>query len=326
MGTVKTKAKIFCIGANLESYESLKFLLDKGCVIDLLITLPSGTNKNVSDYYDLHPFCNDNNIKVIDTIDVNSEATINELKTHKPDYLFTLGWSQIFKPEFINCFSKFIVGTHPTKLPYGRGRAPLPWTILEDLDESAVSFFKIDAGVDTGQLIFQREFKIPNRVYVKELYAIVARELSLGFHEIYKLIKNNEEITFSAQSERGATVRGKRTPADGLIEFDKPISEVEKLIRAVSEPFPGAYCYYKDQKIIFWEVEFDKKSNYHGTLRQILKKNAKGILIQFSDGNLWLNYPTFQNGEPVDLKLFRVGEKLGYNIQDEIFHLKNKMK
>lgn len=326
MSIVKTKPKIFCIGSNLESYESLKYLVDQGCTIDSLITLPSGNNKNVSDYYDLHQFCDNNNITVIDTVDVNSLETINKLKVEQPDYLFTLGWSQIFKLEFIGCFSKFIVGTHPTKLPYGRGRAPLPWTILEDLEKSAVSFFKIDTGVDTGKLIFQREFQLPNRAYVKDLYSIVAKELSQGFHEIYKSINNNEKITFSDQGEHGATVRGKRTPADGLLQFDKTISEMEKLIRAVSEPFPGAYCYYRDQKIIFWRVEFDKETNYHGTQGQILKKNTNGILVQFLDGNLWLNNPTSENKESVELKLFRVGERLGYNIQDEIFYLKNKLK
>ncbi|MEG3658564.1 formyltransferase family protein [Arenibacter palladensis] len=320
------KSKIFCIGSNLESYECLKYLIDRGCSIDTLITLPSGTNENVSDYYDLHLYCSTNGINVIDTKDVNSQKTINDLKVEKPDYLFTLGWSQIFKTEFINCFSKFIIGTHPTKLPYGRGRAPLPWTILEEIQNSAVSFFKIDTGVDTGKLIFQRNFQVPKRVYVKELYSIVAQELSQGFYEIYQLINDNKKIIFSDQNENGATVRGKRTPADGLIQFDQTISEMEKLIRAVSEPFPGAYCYYKDQKIIFWRVEHDTETNYHGTLGQILKKNSNGILVQFLDGNLWLNHPTFDNKESVDLKFFRVGERLGYNIQDEIFYLKNRLR
>jgi len=316
--------KIFCIGSNLESYESLKFLVEQKCKIHTLITLPSSTSKGVSDYIDLHEFCQQNGIHVIDTINVNAKETIAELQTLRPDYLFTLGWSQIFKEEFISCFSQFVVGTHPSKLPHGRGRAPLPWTILEDLDRSAVSFFKIDSGVDTGKLIFQREFDIPKKTYVKDLYAKVAKELGLGFYEIYTLIVNNETIHLSDQSSAGVTVRGKRTPDDGLIEFDQDINKVEKLIRAVSEPYPGAYCYYKDQKIIFWEVEFDPEQIYSGTKRQILKKSIDKILVQFSDGNLWLKRPTHEDGSAVNLKLFRIGDKLGYSLQDEIFKLKTR--
>ncbi|WP_091870402.1 methionyl-tRNA formyltransferase [Pricia antarctica] len=320
---MEAKHKICCIGANLESFECLRYLVDQGCSIHTLITLPSGQSKHVSDYYDLHDFCKIHKINVLDTTNVNSDETIQEMKKIGPDYLFTLGWSQIFKADFIACFSKFVVGTHPSKLPHGRGRAPLPWTILEDLRTSAVSFFKIDTGVDTGKLIFQREFDIPPRTYVKDLYSEVAKQLGLGFHEIYKSIIGKESITFSTQDEKGVTIRGKRTPADGLLEFDKKIGDIEKLIRAVAEPFPGAYCYYKEEKIVFWEVEFDEEDIYFGTLGQILQKNKKGILVQFFDGKLWLNRPSHEKGNAKDLKFFRIGDKLGYSVQDAIFKLSN---
>ncbi|MGI9550971.1 MAG: methionyl-tRNA formyltransferase [Aurantibacter sp.] len=318
--------KICCIGSNIESHDCLDFLVNNGCRIHTLITLPSGENKRVSDYFDLHDFCQDHGINVVDTKNVNAEETIGQVKELQLDYLFTLGWSQIFREDFINCFSKFVVGTHPSKLPYGRGRAPLPWTIIEDQKSSAVSFFKIDTGVDTGKLIFQREFEIPPRTYVKDLYATVGEELGKGFYEIYKRIAGGETITFSAQDEEGVTVRGKRTPADGLIEFHKSVTEVDRLIRAVSEPYPGAYCYYKDHKITFWEVELDATSKYFGTLGQILQKKDRGILVQFSDGNLWLNKPTHEDGKEVEMKFFRLGEKLSYHVQDEIFNLKKLLK
>ena len=320
------KLKIFCIGSNLESFECLSYLITKNCLIDTLITLPSGHSKHVSDYYDLHDFCSSHNINVIDTTNVNSEETISKLKRERPHYLFTLGWSQIFKKDFIACFSEFVVGTHPSKLPHGRGRAPLPWTILEGLEKSAVSFFKIDTGVDTGKLIFQREFKIPPRTYVKELYTKVAKELGYGFHDIYKYIVNKETISFLTQDEKGVTVRGKRTPSDGFIDFNSTIHSMETLVRAVSEPYPGAYCYYKDEKITFWEVDFDNEDKFSGTIGQILSKSKIGILVQFSDGNLWLNRPTDEHKEPVPMKFFRIGDKLGYNIQDEIYTIRKLLK
>ena len=318
------EAKIFCIGSNLESYECLKYLMAKNCHIDTLITLPPSRNKGVSDYKDLHEFCDEHGIATIDSTNVNGEKTIKKILKGNPDYLFTLGWSQIFRADFINCFSKFIIGTHPSRLPHGRGRAPLPWTILEDLDASAVSFFKIDTGVDTGSLIFQREFEIPKRAYVKELYALVSRELGHGFYEIYKMIAANKAISFSDQDEKGVTIRGKRTPADGLIEFHRDTTPMERLVRAVSEPYPGAYSYYKDQKITFWEVEHDAENIYSGTLGQIHKKSENGLLVQFADGNLWLNRPADEKGKVLNTKFFRVGDKLGYALQDEIFNLKRQ--
>ncbi|MEM9143331.1 MAG: formyltransferase family protein [Bacteroidota bacterium] len=322
----KKSFKIGCIGSNLESYESLRFLVGHGCDITTLITLPSNENKNVSDYYDLHDFCSEHGIGTVDTKNVNAPETIDEVRSLDLDYLFTLGWSQIFKEDFIRCFSKFVVGTHPSKLPYGRGRAPLPWTILEDLRTSAVSFFKIDTGVDTGKLIFQRAFSIPERTYVEDLYGKVGKELGNGFLELYRRIDKGEKFSFEAQDENGATVRGKRTPADGIIDFGKTVDEIDRLIRAVGRPYPGAYCYYKDHKIIFWEVELDDDGKYSGSQGQILRKGENGILVHFSNGNLWLNAPTYADKQEVEMKFFRVGDKLGYNVQDEIFKLKQLLK
>ena len=324
--STSNEVKIFCIGSNLESYDCLKYLIEKNCNIHTLITLPSGYSKNVSDYYDLHEFCKMHGIKIIDTTNVNSSETIDQIKSVGPDYLFTLGWSQIFKEELITCFSKFVVGTHPTKLPHGRGRAPLPWTILEDLQKTALSFFKIDTGVDTGKLIFQREFDIPSGSYVKELYDTVAQELGFGFNEIYESIIQNKALNLTTQSEQSVTVRGKRTPSDGFIDFNKSIAETERLIRAVSEPYPGSYCYYKDEKIVFWRVAFDTEKTHSGTIGQILMKSKKGILVQFSDGNLWLNRPTDSKRHDLDLKFFKLGDKLGLNIEDELYNLKQKLK
>lgn len=322
----ETKAKIFCIGSNLESFECLKFLVSQNCIIDTLITLPRNEGQNVSDYVDLHEFCELNGINVIDTTNVNSEDTVKKVKELQPDYLFTLGWSQIYKKDFINCFSQFLIGTHPSKLPYGRGRAPVPWTILDEVSHSAVSFFKIDLGIDTGKLIFQLDFEIPVRPYAMDVYRLISDRLGKGYLQLYNKIRDNKEIPLIEQPIKGATHRGKRSQTDGLIDFDKTTHYNDKLIRAVSKPFPGAYCYYKDQKIIFWEVEEDNDSNYFGTIGQILQKNDSAVLAQFSNGNLWLGKPTYTDGSAVPIKQFRVGDKMGYNIQDEIFYLRQQLK
>lgn len=317
------KPKIFCIGANLESHECLKYLVEKGCLIHTLITLPSGKGAQVSDYVDLHDFCRAHGINVIDTTNVNSEETLAAVRAHKPDYLFTLGWSQIFKNDLIRCFSQFVIGTHPSALPYGRGRAPLPWTILEDLRESAVSFFKIDTGVDTGKLITQKFFTIPERAYVGDVYKTVGHLLAEGFYEIYRDISQGNAIQFTPQKSEGITVRAKRSPEDGFIDFKAPADTIDRLVRAVSTPYPGAYTYYRDTKIIFWAVDLDKDGIYSGVPGQILKKGTEGLLVQCGDENLWLKEPTDADGNPIELKFFKLGDKLGYNIQDEIFKLKS---
>lgn len=325
MAKVNGNKKIFCVGSNLESFNSLKYLIDKGCKIGSLITLPRGFSKGVSDYVDMHDLCTAHNIEVIDTTNINDWETVQSIRKRSPDFLFTLGWSQIFKKELIDSFSCGIIGTHPSALPYGRGRAPVPWTILEGIKKTAVSFFKIDLGIDTGKIIAQREIVLSERPYAMDLYNRVAEELGKGFFEIYSKVQANEELSLEEQSIESLLHRGKRISDDGLIDFNQSIVEVDRLVRAVSVPFPGAYCYYKDKKINFWEVFLDSDQSYKGTIGQILKKDGACILVQVADGAIWLAKPTNESGEEITSNFFKVGEKMGYNVQDQIHFLRNKL-
>ena len=120
-----------------------------------------------------------------------------------------------------------------------------PGPYWKDLKNRPSVFLRSTKGIDTGYIISQRTFQIPESAYVQELYDLVSQELSKGFYEIYNQIKKGEEIKSFPQNEEGATFRGKRSPEDGLISFSSPVDGMERLIRAVSHPYPGAYCYYK---------------------------------------------------------------------------------
>ena len=187
--------KIACIGSNLESEVCLNHFLRNGFIVDLLITRPEYNSGPISDYVNLHPWCRENNVKVVSTLNVNSKETIDEIKPHGIDVLLTLGWSQIFKQEFRDSF-KLVIGSHPTILPKGRGRAPIPWTIINRLKRTGVSFFVIDEGVDTGEIILQKQFQISQSITASLLYREVAKHLSVGFMEIIMRLKSGNDLVF----------------------------------------------------------------------------------------------------------------------------------
>lgn len=318
--------KVVCIGSNIESEIALRGLIDAGCKIDALITFPPNESAGVSDYVDLHPLCLQYGIKVIDTVNVNDPRCIAEVQAINADYLFTLGWSQLFSSTFIQCFSEFVIGTHPAPLPYGRGRAPVPWTILEGLETSAVTFFRIDDGVDSGKIIKQIVFKIPSDIYAIDLYKLVAENLRNGFVEIYKQITHGESLSFYSQDESKATHRAKRTREDGLIDFNDSATKIDRLIRAVSHPFPGAYAFYNGKRIIFWGCSLQDLPRYSGVIGQILKRQNEKLLVQTGEGLIWLTNPTNEIGEKLSMNVFRINTKFGYNVQEEIHLIKNLIK
>lgn len=318
--------KVVCIGSNIESDIALRGLVEAECKIDALITLPPNESVGVSDYVDMHPFCQQHGIKVIDTVNVNDRQCIAEVQAINADYLFTLGWSQLFSSSLIQCFSQFVIGTHPAPLPFGRGRAPVPWTILEGLRTSAVTFFRIDDGVDSGKIIKQYFFEVPSDIYAIDLYRLVAENLKKGFIEIYKQISRGESLSFSNQDESNATHRAKRSREDGLIDFHDSAVKIDRLIRAVSHPFPGAYTFYNGKRIIFWGCSLQNLPPYSGVVGQILKRQDEKLLVQTGSGLIWLKNPTNEMGEKIPVNAFHVNAKFGYNVQEEIHLIKNLLK
>jgi len=312
-----------CIGSNLESRVVLEGLIAGGAQIAGLVTLP-GCSSAVSDHVDLHPLCEEHGIETIDTTDINSWPTIKAIGRLEPDYLYTLGWSQLFGDELLSVPARYVVGSHPSPLPEGRGRAPVSWTILQGCDRSAVTLFRMDIGVDSGPILCQKWFSVPPRGYASDIYELVADNLRDAFCELHEAQRSGTVVPERVQSTEGSSYRAKRTPADGHIDFQQSAETIETLVRAVSQPYPGAYSYYEGTKVVFWRASLQEIPNCVGTPGQILLKRNGRLLVQAGDGPLWLFDSTVEGGPECDI-VFGVGHRFGYAVEDELHRLQNEL-
>lgn len=319
--------KIVCVGSNMESEVALRALLDAGAAVSGLVTLPvMEDSQRPSDFLDLHPIAEKAGITVIDTIDVNSEETLARIRALAPDYIFALGWSQIFGQPLLEIPSGFVVGSHPSPLPRGRGRAPVPWTILQRMAVSAVTLFRMDPGADTGPILIQRWFHVADSIYALDLYRLTAEHLAAGYIDLYERICR-DAVEAVAQDEALATYRAKRSPLDGHLDFSLPARDLERLIRAVSRPYPGAYTYYGEQKIVIQRAGIPSENRYVGTAGQILVRDGDRLLVQCGDDALWLeDLSDDATGQPMEGSEFRVGSRFGLRVEDELVALKKALR
>ena len=283
---------IICVGANIESLFCLQNFADNHIRISGVITLPLNEEKRGSDYRNLAPFCNRHKIPIFYTDNINSFQTKEWLLSMNPDVIFILGWSQIFDNELIQLPNKYIVGSHPSDLPYGAGRAPVVWTILEDLRESAVTFFKVIDEVDAGNIILKKHFYIPRMSTSKQLYDLVAKHLSDGFVEIYHQIINNL-ISEEKQDLSKRTLRVKRVFQDGWINFSRDANEINRLIRATTEPFPGAFSYYNNNRFTFWMSSLSDIVSQSVNYGEVLDVYNNQVLVQCYNSTIWAFYLFF---------------------------------
>lgn len=236
----------------------LEKILDMGEKLELLITLKDEKAKNKSGRIYLDEIAKKNKIPLLKINNINDLEVIKALKELNIDWLFIIGWSQIAKEELLNTPKKGCIGMHPTLLPIGRGRASIPWAIIKGLERTGVTMFKLDKGIDTGEILGQIEIILSKRITATELYNKVNYTHIELIEKYLKDIVNNK-LDLKKQDETKATYWEGRKPEDGEIKKEMTTEEAERLVRAVTHPYPGAFYKEKNQKIIIWSSKLIKK-------------------------------------------------------------------
>ena len=229
-----------------------------GGKFDLLITLEDHLSTKKSGRIFLDDIARKNNTPLIKINHINDEASINSLIDYEIDWLFLIGWSQIASSNVLNSCKKGVIGAHPTLLPRGRGRAAIPWTIIKGLNKTGVTFFNMDEGVDTGNILGQKEIPVLKNETAATLYEKVNNSHINLIEEVWRKIDNNSLTEIVQDSQKSTYWKG-RKPSDGEIFPNKmTIKEIDRLVRATTKPYPGAFVLKNKSKLIIWEGEKGK--------------------------------------------------------------------
>lgn len=242
----------------------IKGIYDLGYDLKLAITLNDDNAPNKSGRVYLDDFCNQKSIKLVKCNHINDAHIIEAIRSAQIDWLFIIGWSQIAGNEILQSAKMGVLGMHPTLLPVGRGRAAIPWAILKELPETGVTLFKMDEGVDTGLIGSQVVIPMDSKITATELYSRVNIAHVELIKKVLPLLISGSTI-FKAQDESKATNWPGRKPEDGEINLDGSVYEAERLIRAVTKPYPGAFFFEDGKKVIVWkagvvDLRTDKKT------------------------------------------------------------------
>jgi methionyl-tRNA formyltransferase len=256
----------------------MKAIYDSGNGVSLAITLPDNVATQKSGRVFIDEFCLKKKIPLFKNKHINNAEVINEIKKFKIDWLFIIGWSQVANSEIISAPTQGVIGAHPTLLPVGRGRSSIPWAILKDLSQTGVTLFKIDKGIDTGPIFSQKIVNLEKNETATSLYF----KIKTAHHQIIKkfiplLLKN--QLRPLPQDEKHSSFWPARRPEDGEINFSKSVWVAERLIRAVTKPYPGAFYFEFKKKIIIWKASVSNDKPINEKFLQF--KDGYLILIEF---------------------------------------------
>jgi methionyl-tRNA formyltransferase len=188
------------------------------------------------------------------TKDINSTETLNWLEAIDPDLCLCGGWSQIIDETVLDVPDRGFLGFHSSRLPAGRGGAPVNWSLIDGADEVWISLFYYEPGVDAGDVIAQESVPVEHRDDIATVLDALATE-ACRLTAAVRSDLETETVEANPQSLYAATYRPRRQPQDGLIDWHREPDTQYNWIRAQTDPYPGAYTFYRGTKLTIWEVD-----------------------------------------------------------------------
>jgi methionyl-tRNA formyltransferase len=278
--------RIVFVGAVEGSAVALQALFEAGSDPALIVTLPPETAARHSDFVDLGKIARGS--PVFTATNINAAGALEAIRSIAPDVCFVIGWSQICGEAFRSIAKLGNIGFHPSPLPRLRGRAVIPWTILQGEISSASTLFWLDDGVDSGDLLLQRHFDVSPTETARTLYNKHTRNLAQMLPEAVELIRSGAPPRLP-QDHAKATYCAKRTWEDGLIDWNQPARAVLRLVRAVGDPYPGAFTYFNDHILTIESATLHPQpGRFTGLAGQVQAEENGQLVVLCGDGQCLL--------------------------------------
>lgn len=251
--------RILFVGCVESSYLELKLLLEHNKNIVGIIT-KEASNFN-ADFVDLKPLADQYMISCRYTKNINDAGTVEYVRHCQPDVIYCFGWSQLIKKEILDIPSLGVIGTHPSELPYNRGRHPIVWALALGLKYTASTFFVMDENADTGDIISQRKIKIEDTDYARDLYDKITKA------ECEQILEFTTELESGLCRRRKQDITSgnewrKRGVNDGIIDWRMSAKAIYNLVRALSRPYVGAHFIYRGTSYKVWKTDRIETTKY----------------------------------------------------------------
>jgi methionyl-tRNA formyltransferase len=217
---------------------------------------------------------------------INGSHAKEALKSAEPDIVFVVAWQEIIEPEVLEIASEGFVGRHLSLLPKRRGRAPVAWALIHGLDTTGTTLFWLDDGVDGGPIVDQTEVQIDNDDEASDLLDKHATA-TVTLLDNAKSTFESGEFPRTPQDDSEATYTHPRRPDMGLVDWTNSASRIYDFIRGQTHPYPGAFTYYKMDKVYLWHARVRDRTSISGRPGEVLESLGESTYrVQAGEGTL----------------------------------------
>lgn len=208
------------------------------------------------------------NIPVFAPDDLNHPLWIEKIKAIQPDMLFSFYYRNMIKTPLLEIPKQGCFNLHGSLLPKYRGRAPINWVLVNGETETGVTLHHMTPKPDDGDIVAQSKAAISNDDTAQTLNEKLVSLAGEMLNQCLPQLKNGNAPRIS-QNHSQATYFSGRKPDDGEIHWNKSANEIRNLVRAVTQPYPGAFSFAGNRKILIWKT----------TILDIQSKSPAGTIL-----------------------------------------------
>lgn len=230
----------------------IKALLNAGYDIQAVFTHVDDQQENTF-FGSVAQVCAEHDLPVFAPEDANHPLWIERIQRLAPDIIFSFYYRNLLSQAILDIVPQGAFNLHGSLLPRYRGRAPANWVLVNGETETGVTLHQMTAKPDAGAIVAQQVIAITNSDTALTLHGKLRSAAENLLADTLPAMKTGN-INLQPQDESKASYFGRRTPADGEIQWFKPAQEIYNLVRAVTQPYPGAFTFAGDRKLLVWKA------------------------------------------------------------------------
>ena len=278
----------------------IEALLAAGYDIAAVFTHADDPKENTF-YGSVAQLCARHGIPVHAPEDANHPLWVERVAKLNPDFIFSFYYRNLLGEALLATARQGAFNLHGSLLPKYRGRAPANWVLVNGETETGVTLHRMVKRADAGAILAQQKVMIERSDTGLTLHAKLREAATQLLRDALPQLAKGT-LSETAQDESQATCFGRRTSADGKLVWSKPAEALYNLVRAVTQPYPGAFCAVGEHKLIVWQAEVVKGNEGQAPGRVI---SVNPLRIACGEDSLVINF-----GQRNDHGLYLTGPAL----------------
>jgi methionyl-tRNA formyltransferase len=245
--------KIVFMGTPNAAVPSLEKILQDGHEIVAVYTQPDrpAGRGNKLTAPPVKEFAVQNNLPVFQPTRIKTPETLETFRSHAADVAVVVAYGRILPPGFLEAFPNGAINVHFSLLPKYRGAAPVNWAIAGGEKITGVTTMQMDVGLDTGDILLQKEIEIgaaENSIELMQKLSIVGADL------LSETLMHLDKLARIPQNHDLATLAPIMKKEDGRIDWNRPAQEIANRVRGF-QPFPTSFSAFQDKKLTIWKAK-----------------------------------------------------------------------